>query len=215
MPKHPFPSTAKTTRTVCKSGQRKMGTVGSACGVPSQPGAPLPLTVPRGPTVLTWCQAAQGGQGCGCRMTSQLGGWRWGGRARTQPSLGWASLGQARLALGTSPSSVPGASLFGTWVWLFCEGEGHDRSSTLPLVCSWERWSRRWLSWGAPARKPSLALAFPPTHCNDESPELSHTCRGKFSPSTALYGRWSLCLPPRLALGPELGIPALRPAALL
>lgn len=131
MPKHPFPSTAKTTRTVCKSGQRKMATVGSACRVPSQPGAPLPLTVPRCPTVLTWCQAAQGGQGCGCRMTSQLGGWRWGGRARTQPSLGRASLGQARLALGTSPSSVPGASLFG----IRCGSSMKERVRTGPPHC--------------------------------------------------------------------------------
>lgn len=107
MPKHPFPSTAKTTRTVCKSGQRKMAMVRSACGIPSQPGAPLPLTAPRCPHGADLVLGCPGWTGMRVQNDITVGGLEVGGRARTQPSLGWASLGQARLGLGILSLQCP------------------------------------------------------------------------------------------------------------
>lgn len=68
IPKHPFPSTAKTTRRVCKSGYRKGVRVGFAPEGPQGLVSVWPASLEqrgpwapyKSPALMAWCGAALG-----------------------------------------------------------------------------------------------------------------------------------------------------------
>lgn len=114
--KHPFPSTAKTTRRVCKSGQKKEWEWGLPERVASQPGVGglgSPPSIPRAGEA----RAVPGlpGPGRDLGQDDIMAGAGVGHRARTQPGQGWVSMGPLGAALeacGSEGSSGPkGASL--------------------------------------------------------------------------------------------------------
>lgn len=99
MPKHPFPSTAKTKRRVCKSGQRKRVTVGSARGVPREPGAQGFLDCSQVPHSADSVPGRPGLQGQPDITVGGLGGGV-GGQRQNPARSGAGDRGQLRMALG-------------------------------------------------------------------------------------------------------------------